>query len=146
MPIRIRLRRMGAKKRPFYRIVVAESKMPRDGRFIEEVGYYNPLVEPMVVNLKEERIYSWLERGAQPTETVRSLLKKVGLWAKWGIRKSGGDTSEIEIVTQAPGKKRKMKPKEGKPPQAVVEAEPITPSEEEKAVEQAKEDTSGKEE
>ncbi len=144
MPLKIRLRRMGAKKKPFYRIVVADSKMPRDGRFIEEVGYYNPLVEPMVVNLKEERIYSWLERGAQPTETVSSLLKKVGLWAKWVVKKSGGDTSGMEIVSQAPGKKREKKGE--KVSSAVVEAESATPSEEEKAAEQAKEETSGKEE
>lgn len=144
MPLKIRLRRMGAKKRPFYRIIVTDTKMPRDGRFIEEVGYYNPLVEPMVVNLKEERIYSWLERGAQPTETVRSLLKKVGLWAKWVVKKSGGDTSGMEIVSQAPGKKRKKKGE--KVSSAVVEAESATPSEEEKTAEQAKEKTSGKEE
>lgn len=145
MPIKIRLRRMGAKKRPFYRIVVADSRMPRDGRFIEEVGYYNSLVEPMVVNLKEERIYLWLERGAQPTETVKSLLKKVGLWAKWVVKKGGGDISEMEIASQAPGRKKGKRKREETPP-AVAEAEPATPSEEEKPVEQTEEETSGKEE
>ena len=141
MPIKIRLRRMGAKKRPFYRIVVADAKMPRDGRFIEEVGYYNPLLEPMVVNLKEERIYSWLERGAQPTETVQSLLKKVGLWAKWVVKRGGGETSGMEIASLVPGKRRSKKISS-----APVEAESATPSEEEKATEQATEETSGKEE
>ena len=145
MPIKIRLRRMGAKKRPFYRIVVADSRMPRDGRFIEEVGYYNSLVEPMVVNLKEERIYLWLERGAQPTETVKSLLKKVGLWAKWVVKKGGGDISEMEIASQAPGRKKGKRKGEETPP-AVAEAEPATPSEEEKPVEQTEEEASGKEE
>jgi len=145
LPIKIRLRRMGAKKRPFYRIVVADSRMPRDGRFIEEVGYYNSLVEPMVVNLKEERIYLWLERGAQPTETVKSLLKKVGLWAKWVVKKGGGDISEMEIASQAPGRKKGKRKGEETPP-AVAEAEPATPSEEEKPVEQTEEEASGKEE
>ncbi len=144
MPTKIRLRRMGAKKRPFYRIVVADSRMPRDGQFIEEVGYYNSLVDPMVVNLKEERIYLWLERGAQPTETVKSLLKKVGLWAKWVVKKSGGDTSEMEIVSQVPGRKKGKRKREETPP-AVAEAESVTPSEQEKPGEQTEEKASGKE-
>ena len=78
MAVKIRLRRMGAKKAPFYRVVVADSRYPRDGRFIEEVGYYNPLTDPAEVKLDAEKITKWLENGAQPTDTVRALLKKQG--------------------------------------------------------------------
>lgn len=76
MAVKIRLRRMGAKKAPFYRIVVADSRYPRDGRFIEEVGYYDPTKDPVVVKVEAEKIQKWLNNGAQPTDTVRALLKK----------------------------------------------------------------------
>ncbi|MCI9186210.1 MAG: 30S ribosomal protein S16 [Oscillospiraceae bacterium] len=76
--VKIRLRRMGAKKAPFYRIVVADSRYPRDGRFIEEIGYYNPLTKPATVNVDVDRAQAWIKTGAQPTETVRDLLKKAG--------------------------------------------------------------------
>ena len=76
MAVKIRLRRMGAKKSPFYRIVVADSRYPRDGRFIEEIGYYNPMVEPKVVKVDPEKAKKWIANGAQPTDTVRVLLKK----------------------------------------------------------------------
>lgn len=76
MAVKIRLRRMGAKKAPFYRVVVADSRYPRDGRFIEEVGYYDPTKEPSVVKIDGEKVKKWLENGAQPTDTVRALLKK----------------------------------------------------------------------
>ena len=76
MAVKIRLRRMGAKKAPFYRIVVADSRYPRDGRFIEEIGYYDPTKEPSVINVDEEKAKKWIANGAQPTETVKSLLKK----------------------------------------------------------------------
>ena len=76
--VKIRLRRMGAKKTPFYRIVVADSRYPRDGRFIEEIGTYNPLAEPAVVNVNADRAQEWIKNGAQPTDTVRALLKKSG--------------------------------------------------------------------
>ncbi|MBQ9535728.1 MAG: 30S ribosomal protein S16 [Clostridia bacterium] len=77
--VKIRLRRMGAKKAPFYRIVVADSRFPRDGRFIEEIGTYNPLKEPAEVNVDGERAKKWIADGAQPTDTVRVLLKKAGV-------------------------------------------------------------------
>ena len=79
MAVKIRLRRMGAKKAPFYRIVVADSRYPRDGRFIEEVGYYDPTKEPSVIKIDEEKAKTWLANGAQPTDTVRGLLKKAGV-------------------------------------------------------------------
>ncbi len=76
MAVKIRLRRMGAKKAPFYRIVVADSRYPRDGRFIEEVGYYDPTKNPSVVQIDADKTKKWLANGAQPTETVKNLLKK----------------------------------------------------------------------
>ena len=79
MAVKIRLRRMGAKKNPFYRIVVADSRFPRDGRFIEEIGYCNPMEEPSVVKLDPEKAKKWMENGAQPTDTVRDLFKKHGV-------------------------------------------------------------------
>ncbi len=79
MAVKIRLARYGAKKRPFYRIVVADSESPRDGRFLENVGTYNPLADPAEVSLKQERIQYWLSKGAIPTNTVKSFLKKENL-------------------------------------------------------------------
>lgn len=79
MAVKIRLRRMGAKKAPFYRIVVADSRYPRDGRFIEEIGYYNPLEEPSVVKVDAEKAKTWIANGAQPTDTVKALFKKHGV-------------------------------------------------------------------
>ncbi len=78
MAVKIRLRRMGAKKAPFYRIVVADSRFPRDGRFIEEIGYYDPTNDPVVLKVDDEKVQQWIANGAQPTDTVRALLKKSG--------------------------------------------------------------------
>ena len=82
MSVMIRMRCMGAKRKPFYRIVVADSRAPRDGRFIEEVGYYNPVSQPKELKLDEDKIFEWLKKGAQPSDTVRSLLSGAGLMAK----------------------------------------------------------------
>lgn len=82
MAVKIRLRRMGAKKAPFYRVVVADSRSPRDGRFIEEVGYYDPMKEPADIKLDEEKVKKWIASGAQPTDTVRALIKKSGIETK----------------------------------------------------------------
>jgi small subunit ribosomal protein S16 len=79
MAVKIRLRRMGAKKAPFYRVVVADSRFPRDGRFIEEIGYYDPTKEPSVVKIDAEKAKKWIANGAQPTDTVRGLLKNAGV-------------------------------------------------------------------
>lgn len=76
MAVKIRLRRMGAKKAPFYRVVVADSRYPRDGRFIEEIGYYNPLQDPPVVKIDAEKAAKWIANGAQPTDTVKAIFKK----------------------------------------------------------------------
>ncbi len=75
MAVKIRLKRMGAKKAPFYRVVVADSRYPRDGRFIEEIGYYDPTKEPAVININKEKAEEWIKKGAQPTDTVKRLLK-----------------------------------------------------------------------
>ncbi len=74
--VKIRLRRMGAKKSPFYRVVVADERYPRDGRFIEEIGYYNPMTTPAEIKINAEAAAAWIAKGAQPTETVKALLKK----------------------------------------------------------------------
>ncbi len=79
MSVKIRLKRMGAKKKPFYRVVVSESSSPRDGSFIEEIGYFNPLTEPAVFQVNAEKAAQWIKNGAQPTDTVRALLKKNGI-------------------------------------------------------------------
>lgn len=83
MATKIRLKRMGAKKRPFYRVVVADSKSPRDGRFIEEIGYYDPTTDPETIKIDEERALTWLAKGAKPSDTAKSLLRKQGVMAKF---------------------------------------------------------------
>jgi small subunit ribosomal protein S16 len=82
MAVKIRLKRMGAKKAPFYRIVVADSRSPRDGRFIEEIGFYNPLKNPAVININEEKALDWLQKGAQISDTAKALFKKAGILKK----------------------------------------------------------------
>ena len=79
MAVKIRLRRMGAKKAPFYRVIVADERSPRDGKFIDEIGYYNPLRDPAEIKIDAEKAEKWLNDGAQPTETVKSILKKSGI-------------------------------------------------------------------
>ena len=79
MAVKIRLRRMGAKKAPFYRVVVADSRYPRNGRFIDEIGYYNPLTEPVEIKFDADKAAKWMESGAQPTDTVKALLVKSGI-------------------------------------------------------------------
>ncbi|KPC74920.1 30S ribosomal protein S16 [Laceyella sacchari] len=79
MAVKIRLRRMGAKKAPFYRVVVADSRAPRDGRSIDEIGYYNPLTEPATVKIDAEKAQKWLAEGAQPSDTVRNLFRREGI-------------------------------------------------------------------
>ncbi|ABS42240.1 30S ribosomal protein S16 [Clostridium botulinum] len=82
MAVKIRLKRMGAKKAPFYRVVVADSRSPRDGRFVEEIGYYNPITEPSTIKLDEEKVQKWIKNGAQPTDTVKKLIEKAGISVK----------------------------------------------------------------
>ena len=77
--VKIRLKRMGANKKPFYRVVVADSRAPRDGKFIEEIGYYNPMTDPADIKIDEEKANNWLGTGAQPTDTVKKLFQKSGI-------------------------------------------------------------------
>lgn len=97
MAVRLRLRRMGRKKRPFYRIVAADQRSPRDGRFIEKIGYYDPLQNPHEINLDEERVTYWLGKGAQPSRTVRNLLQQKGVLHRIELKKKGLSEEEIEI-------------------------------------------------
>ena len=89
MAVKLRLKRMGAKQRPFYRIVAADSRSPRDGRFLETVGTYNPITNPAEVKIDEEKAMHWLNNGAIPTETVRNLLSKEGIMKKFADAKNG---------------------------------------------------------
>ncbi len=101
MSVKIRLRRMGAKKRPFYRVVVADSRAARDGRFIETLGYYNPCVEPADLKINDERARHWLQCGAQPSDTAAALLKKQGLVVKSAGRPRAGSAPTEETPTDA---------------------------------------------
>src|SRR5438552_18637643 len=83
MAVKIRLKRMGMKKHPSYRVVVADARSPRDGRIIENLGWYNPLVEPSIIKVDEEKVLHWLKNGAQPTESVELLLKRIGVLARF---------------------------------------------------------------
>lgn len=94
MAVRIRLRRMGKTKRPFYRVVVADQRSPRDGRFIENIGRYHPLDDPSVIEIDEERALHWLRVGAQPSNTVRVLMTKKGIWEKFAGSKGEGATEK----------------------------------------------------
>lgn len=93
--VKLRLKRMGKKKQPIYRIVAADARSPRDGRFIEEVGFYDPNKEPMMIKLKETKVIKWIKNGAQPTDTVRSLFKRQGLAFKLNLIKRGYDEAKI---------------------------------------------------
>ncbi|NLM40600.1 MAG: 30S ribosomal protein S16 [Firmicutes bacterium] len=90
MAVRIRLKRMGAKKRPFYRLVVADSRAARDGRFIETLGYYNPIADPAEIKVDEEKALYWLQKGAQPSDTARSILRKSGVLDKFAASRNQG--------------------------------------------------------
>lgn len=95
MAVRIRLRRVGKKKMPMYHIVAADSRAARGGKFIEVVGRYEPLQSPLLVTAKEDRVIYWLKRGALPTDTVRSLFQRTGLWLKWSMLKRGAEEAVV---------------------------------------------------
>ncbi len=113
MAVKIRLKRMGSKQKPFYRIVVADSRSPRDGRFIEAVGTYNPIKNPAVTSVEEDKIISWLSKGAIPTDTVRTILSKEGIIKKFSDSKvkpakknvKKAEVKEEKVETKAPVKK-----------------------------------------
>ena len=136
MAVSLRLRRTGRKNQPSYKVVAADSRSPRDGRFIESIGTYNPLRNPAEIKFSEEKAFKWLKRGATPSDTVRSLLRKSGLWYKWYLLKKGLDDSaisqklsewqasqEAKMAREAERKQRhkaakKAKSKEAKAPEA----------------------------
>jgi small subunit ribosomal protein S16 len=97
---KIRLRRIGKKKQPHYRIVVADSRNARDSQPIEEIGTYDPTAQPGRVTVKEERIYEWLGKGAEPSDTVNSIFRRIGVMKKWSLLKAGQEVGEIEIKTE----------------------------------------------
>jgi small subunit ribosomal protein S16 len=92
---------MGSKKRPFYRIVASDSRNPRDGRFLETLGYYNPIVDPPDVKVREDLVFKWMERGAVPTEIADSLLRKSGTMKKWSLIKQGASLDEVDAKVEA---------------------------------------------
>ena len=115
MAVKLRLKRMGAKGRAYYRIIVADSKSPRDGRFIETVGTYNPIKVPAEVTINEEKVLKWLGSGAQPTDTVRSLLSKEGIMKKYAESKSKPSKAKKEVKEEIPEKPaKKVTKKSGK--------------------------------
>ncbi len=99
MAVRIRLKRMGSRHRPFYRFVVADSRTKRDGAFLDEVGYYNPLAKPYEIKVDEEKVFAWLNRGAQVTDGAKSLLKKIGLIERWERTRRRLETHEEKEVS-----------------------------------------------
>ena len=109
MPVHIRLKRIGAKKRPYYRIVAADSRRARDGRFLEAVGTYNPITKPAEIKIAEDRLSEWLDNGAVPSDTVKSLLTQIGFIEKYHKAKKGEDVSEIALKTQIKERKKKTK-------------------------------------
>jgi len=95
LAVRLRLRRVGKKKMPFYHIVAADSRAARNGKFLEVIGRYDPLKNPIVIATNDERVFHWLRHGALPTDTVRSLLQRNGLWMRWSMKKKGMDEGAI---------------------------------------------------
>jgi len=136
LAVKLRLTRMGRKKRPFYRIVAVDSRAPRDGAYLENLGYYDPLKEPAEVKIKEERVLYWLGVGAIPTDTVRSLLRREGVLFKWDLIRRGLSEEEMaekmkmwEVIQLE--RRRKMEQKLAQKKAAKAEPEEETPAAEE---------------
>lgn len=98
--VKLRLARAGKKKYPIYRVVAADMRSPRDGKYIEAVGQYNPNINPISLSIKEERVFHWLRKGAQPTDTVRTLLRRNGLWLKWTLQRRGTDEAKAQSIIE----------------------------------------------
>lgn len=137
---------MGSKKRPFYRLVATDSRMPRDGRFIETVGYYNPVANPAVLKVEEELVFKWFERGAVATTSVASLLRQVGCLQKWELMKQGVTGTELEQKVEAirnqrekTASRREERKQAQKSAKATAKEAAEAPSEESSAAEPAEE-------
>jgi small subunit ribosomal protein S16 len=132
MTTRIRLRRMGSKGRPFYRVVVADQRSPRDGRFIENIGKYHPLNDPSVIEIDEARALYWLRVGAQPSDQVRNLMTKVGIWETFvAERPAAGKT--VKAPKDRPAKEKVSKKAQAKAEEAAAQAAPAPEPEAEAA-------------
>ena len=115
MAVKIRLKRMGSKMRPFYRLIAADSRSPRDGRFLEILGHYNPMVEPVEIKIDEDKVYKWLGNGAQPTVSAANLLKAQGILERWELLKSGMTIAELDAkIEERRVKQPKAQPKDKK--------------------------------
>jgi small subunit ribosomal protein S16 len=151
LAVKLRLRRMGKKKQPIYKMVVADSRSPRDGKFLEAVGFYNPLTNPHTLDLKEDRIMYWLNVGAQPTHTVKSLLRQKGINLKKELISKGFDEEKVKSEIEnwqklkEAGSKKRTEKKLSRKAKAKQEAEAAAPPAEEQApAEEAKpEETAG---
>lgn len=114
MAVKIRLKRMGAKKQPFYRIVVADARSARDGRYVDAVGYYNPLRDPAEIRIDADRALEWLRRGAQPSEAARDLLRRAGVWDRWAEERAARKTGRTAQAPQAGEEGEPSEPGEGR--------------------------------
>jgi small subunit ribosomal protein S16 len=129
LAVKIRMKRMGSKKRPFFRIVAADSRSPRDGRFIESLGYYNPVPDPPEINFDEDKVYKWLDNGAKPTKNAAQILRQAGLLERWQLLKQGVKIHELSA---------KIEERRTKQPVSHPKAE-IVPSGEDSAVTESEE-------
>lgn len=109
MAVTIRLRRLGAKKRPIYRLVAIDSRRAREGRFVEMLGHYNPITKPATIIIDQEKVFKWLKEGAQPSDTVRTLFSQIGINEKWELMKQGKDFSAVEIRTTISERKKRSR-------------------------------------
>ena len=130
MSVKIRLKRMGSKKKPFYRIIATDSRMPRDGRFLETLGYYNPMTEPPEIQVHEDVVFKWFDRGATPSENAASLLRRVGCIQKYDLIKAGVTGEELDMKVEAirnqqeaAASKKQSKKKDAKSAKAAEEEE-----------------------
>ena len=114
MSVKIRLKKMGSKKRPFYRLIAADSRSPRDGRFIEMLGYYNPMVDPPEIQIDDDKVYKWLNQGAKPTGNAANILKQKGLLERWQLLKEGVSIAELDA---------KIEQRRAKQPRPVIKTE-----------------------
>ncbi|MBE0559010.1 MAG: 30S ribosomal protein S16 [Proteobacteria bacterium] len=98
--VKLRLRRIGKKKYPIYKLVATDSRAPRNGRYLEALGNYDPHAQPISLTFNEDRVFRWLKKGAQPTDTVRSLLRRNGSWLRWSLMKRGTEEAKVEALVE----------------------------------------------